>query len=307
MSELEEIRTFVQLVDSGSATRAAEVRGVAVSGISRRMKELESRLGVKLLKRTTRSMQLTGEGQIFYERCLGILTALDEAEAEVTQLQQSLKGVLRIAAPLSFGVSHLSPALSEFMKEYPEIRVELDLNDKRVNLIEDGFDLAIRIGVLEDSTLRARKLVDVRYVICGAPSFFKTHGYPKRPSDLENLPGLFYSNIPNPSVWKFVSPSGRSGKVNLTNRFTSSNGDSLREAAISGLGVVCEPSFIVQSAIEAGSLQPILTEYQWFEASIYAVYPESRFLSLKSRRFIEFLSTRFSNDPNWESFLPSTA
>ncbi len=304
MSELEEIRTFVQLVDSGSATRAASVRGVAVSGISRRMKDLESRLGVSLLKRTTRSMQLTEEGQVLYERSLRILSALDEAKAEVTQLTQSLKGVLRVAAPLSFGISHLSPALSEFMVAYPDIRVELDLNDKRVNLIEDGFDLAIRIGTLEDSTLKARKLIDVRYVVCGAPTFFNAHGYPTKPGDLAALPGLCYGNIPNSSVWKFVSPNGRHGKVSLNTRLTSTNGDSLREAAVAGLGVLCEPSFIVHSAIEQGLLQPVLTEYQWFEASIYVVYPESRFLSAKSRRFIDFLADRLSNDPSWESFLP---
>ncbi len=303
MSELEEIRTFVQLVDSGSATRAAAVRGVAISGISRRMKDLETRLGVRLLQRSTRSMQLTDEGRLYYNRCVGILGELEEAEAEVTELRSSLQGVLRIAAPLSFGVSHLSPALSAFMHTHPDITVELDLSDKRVDLIEDGFDLAIRIGELQDSTLKARKLIDVRYVVCAAPSFFQKHGYPDKPKDLEGMQGLCYGNLPNSSVWKFIGPDGNPGNVSVNKKLTSNNGDSLREAAISGLGVLCEPSFIVHSAVEKNLLQPVLTNYKWFEASVYAVYPTSRFLSLKSRRFIDFLAGRFAPNPYWEAFL----
>ena len=303
MSELEEVRTFIQLVDSGSATRAAAVRGVAVSGISRRMKDLETRLGVKLLQRSTRSMQLTVEGQIYYDRCVGILAELEAAEAEITDQSKSLQGVLRIAAPLSFGVSHLSPALSAFMHTHPEISVELDLSDKRVDLIEDGFDLAIRIGVLEDSTLKARKLVDVQYVVCAAPGFFQKSGYPDKPKDLQGLPGLCYGNLHNSSVWKFVAPNGKSGRVTVNKRLTSTNGDSLREAAISGLGILCEPSFIVHAAVKKKLLRPVLTNYKWFGASVYAVYPDSRFLSLKSRRFIDFLVDRFTPNPYWETFL----
>ncbi len=303
MSELEELRTFVQLVDSGSATRAAEVRGVAVSGISRHMKNLEARLGVVLLQRSTRSMHLTHEGQHYYDRCVGILSELEAAEADITAQSKSLRGVLRIAAPLSFGISHLSPALCAFMLKHPEINVELDLSDKRVDLIEDGFDLAIRIGELDDSSMKARKLFDVQYVVCAAPEFFQKHAYPDKPEDLQGLPGLCYGNIPNSSVWKYVAPNGRAGKVSVTKRLVSTNGDSLREAAVSGLGIVCEPSFIVHSAIEEKLLHPVLTDYRWFGASVYVIYPGSRFLSLKSRRFIDFLVDRFTPHPYWESWL----
>lgn len=303
MNELEEIRTFVQLVDSRSATHAADVLGVAVSAVSRRMKGLETRLGVRLLHRSTRSMRLTEEGALYYDRCIRILADLREAEAEVTERSASLQGLLRIAAPLSFGMTHLSPALFDFMRIHPGITVELDMSDKRVDLIEDGFDLAIRIGNLEDSTLKARNLVDVRYAVCASPWFIDQYGLPQKPEDLQDLPALCYSNLPNSTVWKYVGSDGVPGSVSVKARLKSSNGDSLSEAAIAGLGVLCEPSFIVNAAVENRQLQAVLTDYQWFKASVFAVYPATRYLSHKSRRFIDFLVERFSTDSNWEAFL----
>lgn len=306
MSEIEEMRSFVQLVDSGTATKAAEIRGRAVSAISRRMKDLEARLGVQLLNRTTRRMSLTDEGRIFYDRAVQILADLAEAEAEVTQTGGALSGTLKIAAPVSFGVAHLSPAISAFMHAHHDISIRLDMSDRRVDLVEDGFDLAIRIGALEDSSLIARKIGTFRHVACGAPALFDARTLPQHPTDIEGWPGLCYGNLSKPDVWTWSGPDGESGIIKVEQRLVANNGDALREAAIAGHGILCEPSFIVHGAVERGLLQPILTQFNWYDMAIYAVYPPTRHLSRRVRRFIDFLSDRFGDNPYWDDFLPRT-
>lgn len=303
MSELEEIRTFVQLVDAGSSTRAAERRGLAVSAISRRMKELEARLGVQLIQRTTRRMHLTDVGRTYYDRCVRLLADLAEAEAEVTERHASLKGRLKIAAPVSFGTAHLAPALSAFMHAHPEIEIVLDMSDRRVDLVEEGFDLAVRIGELADSSLMARRIAGMRHVVCAAPAFFEQHGKPRAPDDLEDMPGLCYGNLQNPDIWTYRAADGLIGRVRVKPRLTSTNGDALREAAVAGLGVLCEPSFIVHSAVERGLIQPVLTDYRWYDMAIYALFPQTRHLSNKVRRLIDFLIDRFGPNPYWDEFL----
>ncbi|MEM8652919.1 MAG: LysR family transcriptional regulator [Pseudomonadota bacterium] len=303
MSELEEMRSFVQLVDAGSATRAAELRGLATSAISRRMKDLETRLGVQLLKRTTRKMSLTEEGRLFYDRCVRLLAELAEAEAEVTQQNMHLSGKLKVAAPLSFGVMHFAPAVAEFMQMHPDIDVELDLSDRRVDLVEEGFDLAIRIGDLEDSSLMGRKVASCRHVVCASPDFFTSYGIPRHPSELKGMPGLCYANLPNPSVWNYRDDKGVEGSVKVTKRLLASNGDALKEAAIAGVGVLCEPSFIVHRAIDEGKLYPVLIDYRWYDMGIYAVYPSTRHLSVRVRTLIDFLLKTFGEKPYWETCL----
>jgi len=300
MSDLEEIRSFVQLVDAGTATRAAEIRGTAVSAISRRLKDLETRLGVQLLQRTTRKMNLTEEGRLFYDRAVRILSDLAEAEAEVSRQSAVLKGKLKIAAPLSFGVAHLSPALSAFMQAHPDIEVKLDMSDRQVDLLEEGFDLAIRIGDLKDSTLMARKIAPICHVVCAAPAFFEAHGIPQHPEDLSGLPGLCYGNFPNPSAWSYRGPDGETGTVMVHPRLESTNGDSIREAAIAGLGVLCEPTFILNEAITAGALQPVLLDYRWHNMALYAVYPATRHVPQRVRALIDFLVDRFGETPYWD-------
>ncbi len=303
MNEIEELRTFVHLVDAGSSTKAAARRGVAVSAISRRMKDLETRLGVQLIQRTTRQMHLTDAGRTFYERCTRLLADLEEAEAEVTQNSADLSGTLKIASPLSFGIAHLTPALTEFMQQHPEIDVELDMNDRRVDIIAEGFDIAIRIGKLADSSLMARRIAEFRQIVGAAPEFFDKHGRPSTPEDLEGLPALCYANLQNPDIWSFEDPSGTAGRVQVKPRLLSSNGDSIREAAIAGLGVICQPSFIVYEALADGRIEAVLREYRWFDMGIYAVYPPTRYLSTRVRRFIDFLAARFGPNPYWDDVL----
>lgn len=301
------MRTFVQLVDAGTATKAAEIRGLAISAISRRMKDLETRLGVQLLQRTTRRMHLTDEGQLYYDAAQRILGDLADIEAQVSQKNRELTGTLRLAAPVSFGTAHLSPAICAFMHEHPNLVVRMDLNDRHVDLVEEGFDLAIRIGKLKDSNMMARKIAGFHHLVCAAPSFFDTHGVPQHPSDLRDLPGLCYGNLPNPPLWSYRDPMGETGSVLLKRRFEATNGDALRDAAIAGLGVLCEPSFIVHRAVADGLLRSVLTEYQWYDMAIYAVYPATQHVPMRVRALIDFLAGRFGDAPYWNDVLKASA
>ncbi|MEL6373927.1 MAG: LysR family transcriptional regulator [Pseudomonadota bacterium] len=303
MSELEEMRSFVQVVESGSATKAATVRGVAVSAISRRMKDLEARLGVQLIKRTTRKMTLTQEGRSFYERAVRILSDLAEAEAEITHKDARLTGELRVSIPVSFGMTQVAPFLSVFMSAHPDLVVKVDMSDRRVSLVEEGFDVGIRIGRLGDSSLKARKILAFRHVLCAAPAFFKRHGMPTRPDDLKGWPALCYGHLAHPTRWPYVDPAGHAGEVQVDARLEATNGDVLREAGIAGHGVLCEPSFIVHRALEAGTLVPALMDHRWFGMSIYAIYPPTRHVSLRVRRFIDDLVDHFDGAPSWEACL----
>lgn len=300
MSELDEIRVFVQLVESGSATRAAARLNVAISAVSRRMKDLEARLGVQLLQRTTRRMHLTEQGNFYYERCRRLLDELEETEQLVRNNARTLSGTIRVAAPVSFGVAHLAPAVAEFMFQNPEIIVDIKMSDRRIDLIDEGIDVGIRIGQLEDSSLQARKLSCSRHVVCASPDFLKRHGSPEHPADLATLPALCYSNAPRPNQWRYFDTNGEPGAIDVATTLTIDNGDALREAATMGLGIICEPSFIVHSAVKYGSLVPVLTEYTWKAMDIYAVYAQTRFVAARVRAFIEFMAARFTEPPYWE-------
>lgn len=306
MNEIDQLRAFVTLVESHSATQAAEKLGVAVSAVSRRLKDLETQLGVQLIQRTTRKMHLTDTGEKFYRRSRRLLDDLEEAKQEATHADKALTGTLKIATPLSFGVAHLAPAIAVFMHMHPQIRIDLDMSDRRIDLLEEGVDLAIRIGALEDSSLMARKLAAVSHVVCASPDFFSLKGEPKTPEDLIHFPGLCYSNLKQPEIWHYRDKENKSGSVKVPMRMRSTNGDALLEAAIAGLGVLCEPSFIVHGAVERGVLKPVLTDYKWYAMNVYAVYPSTRYVSAKVRIFIDFLVTHFGEEPYWENFLKNT-
>lgn len=300
MNHLEQIRVFVELINCGSATKAADKLGLANSAISRRLKELEDRLGIQLVLRTTRTMSLTDAGRQFYTRCTRILEDIQEAEDEVTENNSELSGQLSIATPWSFGVSHLSPAVSEFMHRHPNVQIDLDMNDRRVDLVSEGIDVAIRIGKLEDSSLIARRIAPVSHVVCASPDYLQRNGTPSTPEQLSEHQGLCYANLKAPDQWFYFDELGNRNIVKVPVRLKSSNGDALRNAAIAGLGILCEPSFIVYRAIRRGLLVPILTDYKWYEMEVYAVYPQTRHLSAKTRAFIDFLVNRFGDKPEWE-------
>lgn len=302
VNEFSQIKTFVALVEHQSVSKTADKLNVAISAVSRRLKELESELGVQLNQRTTRKMNVTAAGQKFYERCCHILDDLAEAKQEANSGAIALKGTLKIATPLSFGVAHLAPAIATFMHLHADIKVDLNMSDRRVDIIEEGLDLAIRIGSLHDSTLKARKLASVSHVVCASPEFIKQWGSPKSPADLSKMPSLCYGNINQSDVWQFHDSANKSGSVKVPVRMRATNGEALVEAAVSGLGVICEPSFIVYSAIERGLLIPLLIDHKWYDMNIYAVYPTTKHLPSRVRVFIDFLVEHFGEAPYWENF-----
>ena len=307
MNEFSQIKTFVVLVESRSISKAAEKMEVAVSAVSRRLKELESNLGVQLVQRTTRKMHLTEAGEKFYRRCGRLLEDFEEAKQEASNTATALSGTLKISTPLSFGVAHLSPAIAAFMHLHPQIKIDLDMSDRRIDLLEEGLDLAIRIGTLEDSSLMARKLASVRHVVCASPDFFNRYGVPQIPQDLADLPALCYGNLSQPGTWHYqkkeVDKNNNVANVKVAMRMRATNGDALVEAAVAGLGILCEPSFIVHGAVERGVLIPVLTDYQWYAMNIYAVYPQTKHVPARVRAFIDFLASHFGDTPYWERFL----
>ena len=302
MDQLAALRHFVRIVEAGSITVAAEQLGVAKSAVSRRLSELESRLGVRLLQRSTRRMVLTDAGQAYFVRAQRILEDLAEADAEVSGAQAQLSGRLRIAAPLSFGVRQLGPVLSRFAAQYPGLSLDLDLNDRTVDIVGEGFDLAIRIGQLNDSSLQARRLTTIRHVLCATPAYWDRHGRPQHPDDLSGHSILRYSNV-SQLGWPYRGPDGADGELRLKSTIQANNGDFLMAAALQGLGLMIQPCFIVDQAVAQGVLEPALCDFQWRELAAYAVYPANRHLPVRIRALIEFLSRQFGDPPVWDRCL----
>jgi len=301
MDRFEEMQTFVKVVDAGSMSVAADRLNIAKSAVSRRLAELENRLGVQLLIRTTRRLNLTENGQQFYQRCLAILADLEETEQALTCKQTLLRGSIRIAIPLSFGIKHLSPLLNKFLKAHPELSLDLDLNDRTLNFMEEDIDLAIRIGRLADSTLIARQLATTKLIVCASPAYLSQHGEPTKPKELENHVGLNYSYLADTQTWQFLQPDKTRLSVHVPCRMRANNGDILLKAGIDGLGILVTPTFISSEAIEQGLLCPILTNYTFPEEAIYAIYPQQRFLPRRVRALIDYLVEEFANDPYWQT------
>jgi DNA-binding transcriptional LysR family regulator len=256
------MRTFVGIVEASGITGAAERLGIAKSAVSRRLADLEERLSVRLFRRTTRRMSLTDAGQGFYERCLRILADMDEAELAVSQAHTTLSGRLRVAVPLSFGVGHLAPAMEAFLRTHPHVAFDLNLNDRQVDLLAEGFDLAVRIADLQDSSLIARRLAPIRHIVCASPAYLAKHGAPRSPAELTGHACLVSANTPTPGLWQCRDAAGQEGRVQVRARVQANNGECLRQVAEDGHGIVMETSFILGQAIEAGRLVPILTDYR---------------------------------------------
>lgn len=300
MDRFDDLQAFVAVVEAGSFTAAADRLDVAKSAISRRVSGLEERLGVQLLRRTTRRLNLTDTGQSFYERSARILADLDEAEAAVGQEHGELRGNLRVALPMSFGLRHMSMPIAEFNRRHPRVTFDLNFNDRRIDLVEEGVDVAIRIGRLADSTLIARRLFEVRTVLCASPDYLERRGTPKTPDDLLDHDCLGYSNLPDPGHWVCSDSSGERHTVSVHVVMTASSGDFLCAAAAEGLGIALQPTFIAGDAIGRGELLPILTDYDWPVSPAYAIYPPTRHLSYRVREFIDFLADRFADTPRWD-------
>ncbi|MEO1090788.1 MAG: LysR family transcriptional regulator [Pseudomonadota bacterium] len=281
------METFVAVARGGSISKGAERLGVAKSVVSRRLADLEARLGAPLVLRTTRRMSLTDAGHRLLERTETILSDIDEAEAAVTSGHAHLEGRLRIAAPLSFGLSVLQPLVARFAAEHPSVLLELDLADRDVNLVEEGFDLALRIGTLTDSSLVARKVAPIRKAVAAAPAFWDDRGLPTVPEELEALPCLYYSRAGKPGPLRFWGPDGRPGTISPPARLITTSGDFMAQAAAEGLGFVVAPLFIVAHQLERGTLRAVLTDHTWSDINLHLVYPPTRRPSGRTQAFAE--------------------
>ena len=293
---------FSKVVEAGSLSAAARELGVSTAVVSRTLAALEARLGVRLVNRTTRSLHLTDEGASYYETSQRILAEIDEADAAVTSRRIEPQGVLKVALPASFGHQHIAPLVPRFAQRYPKVELALSLSDRSINLIEEGFDLAVRIAELKDSSLAARKLAPNRRVVCASPAYLREHGEPKTPQDLTRHNCLVASwEHGFAMTWEYKSPTGKRGSVRVTGRYACDNWEVLREWAVAGLGVALKSTWDVRRQLEEGALIPLLPGYDFgTDVGIYAVYPHRRHLPAKTRVFIDFLAESFGPEPYWD-------
>ena len=297
MDRFADLSMFVAVVDSGGISAAAERLGVAKSAVSQRLADLEGRLGAQLPRRTTRRLTLTDSGRAFHERAKNILADLEEAEQSVSQAHGALRGRLNVALPLAYGIRHVGPLITEFMALHPAVEFDLDFNDRRIDLMQEGFDLAIRVARLPDSSLIARRLAPVPSALCASPDYLARHGTPARAADLAGHEALVYSNLANPDTWNFVGPEGQPGSVKVPVRLRANNGEFLTRAAIAGHGIILHPTFYLDEAIRAGQLVSLLTDHAWPQVNAYAVYPPTRHLSRRVRALVDFLAERLAGQP----------
>ncbi|MBT8120187.1 MAG: LysR family transcriptional regulator [Gammaproteobacteria bacterium] len=300
MDRFENMRTFIRVVEAGSISGAADRLGVAKSAVSRRLKELEAHLGVELFHRTTRRMNLTDTGRAFYHQSVRILEDVLEAELATSQAHGTLSGSLKIALPSTFGIMHMGPAINEFLREHPQIEFDLDFNDREVDLMQEGFDLAIRIAKLPDSSLIARRLAPVQTVICASPSYIEQMGAPQTPDELVAHRCLVYSLLSDYEYWYVTDSKGKEFRTKIQPYLKASTGEFLRDAAVEGMGIIMVPSFIAYQEIESGALVKLLNDYIPAKIEAYAIYPQTRHLSQRVRAFVDFLVNRFAGTPYWD-------
>lgn len=298
MDKLAGMAVFARVVEAASFTAAARELGMSKSAVSKAVAALEDRLGARLLNRTTRRLALTEVGRAFYERSARVVAEAEEAELAVTRLQATPRGTLRVNAPVSFGTLHLGPLLPDFMTLHPELKVDIDFTDRFVDLIEEGYDVAVRIANLPDSSLIARRLAANRMAICAAPAYWDRRGRPQKPADLVGHACVTYAYSPND--WPFAGPAGRF-TVRVDGPLRTNNGEVTLAVALAGQGVVQLPTFICGPALAAGRLEAVLVEWLPPPAGIHAVYPHNRHLSAKVRAFVDFLVERLGPEPDWDA------
>ncbi len=307
MDVLSGMRSFVQVVDSGSFAQAADRLGISRAMVSKNVMALEAHLNVQLLHRTTRRLGLTEAGEQFHARCRQILADLAEAEASVATLSDEPRGLLRVNCALSFGLRHLAPAIGEYLRRYPGVSVEIDYGDRVVDLVEEGYDLAIRIGASLQPTLVVRRLATARVVVCALPAYLKQHGTPRVPADLAAHACLGYSYWSGGDAWTFESRDGERASVLVAGPLRANNGDSLLAAALAGCGILLQPTFIVGDALADGRLVTVLDDWSIAPLGVYAVYPSRRHLSAKVRTFVDFVAQRCGGErPYWDNWMDGT-
>jgi DNA-binding transcriptional LysR family regulator len=292
MDRLTAIEIFSNVVEHQGFSAAASRMGISRASVSKQVIQLEERLGARLLNRTTRRVSVTEIGEAYYERCKRVLSEVEEADLLVEQLHSEPRGILKVSAPMSFGVSHAGPAVSDFLAQYRDLSISLTLNDRFTDLIEEGFDVAIRIAQSADSSLIARRLAGVRCVMTATPAYLEEHGMPKRPQDLEDHRCLSYIYLASGDEWPMFGPDGAT-TVKVSGPLKANNGEVLVEAVLKNLGIGSLPYFLVRNEIENGNLVSVLDRYRLPELSLYAVSPPNRFPARKVQAFVSFLAERF--------------
>ncbi len=296
MDKYLEMRVITAVVDAGSFVAAAEALGLSKAAVSRYVSELEQRLGVRLMHRTTRKLSLTPEGEVFVGRCREILASIDASEAEISTRSETASGLLKLSVPVSFGIRHLAPLWSEFLDLHPGVTLDVQLADRVIDLVDEGFDLAVRIARLPDSSLVSRQLASTRLVLCASPQYLQRRGVPQHPGELAQHELIGYSLMAMGDQWQFTGPQGLVS-VKVRPRLWSNNGDSCIAAALRGSGIQLQPTFLVAQELAAGQLVEVLPQYRSAELGIYAVYPSRKFVLPKVRALIAFLADKLADAP----------
>jgi DNA-binding transcriptional LysR family regulator len=299
MDRFTAVQAFAKVVEFGSFARAAERLGTSTSAVSRLLADLEAHLDARLIHRTTRRLSLTEAGQSFYERSVQLLSDLEEAEGSVRATGASPKGTLRLTCGVSFSERFLAPAISEFAARHPELIFDLDLSDRAVDLVDEGFDLAIRIGAIGSPALVSRRIGWTQPVCCASPAYLAKHGTPRTPEELSAHECLSYTLVPMPNAWRFESDRGETYDLRVTTRHRANNGRMLAALAAAGTGVIIEPDFIVAPEVRAGTLVRLLPGHTLPRSPISAVYPSRRHLSAKVRGFVDFIAERYAREQPW--------
>jgi len=292
MDKFQEMRAFVAVVDAGSFVRAADALNLSKTAVSRLVGDLEERLGARLLQRTTRKLSLTAEGAVFHERCRQLLDGVAEAEAELSSQAGEAIGQLRLNVPVTFGLLHLAPLWPGFMALHPKVELDVTLSDRLVDLVDEGYDLAVRIARLQTSSLVSRQLTSTRLILCASPAYLQRHGTPAHPSELARHVVFAYSLLASGDQWTFEGPDGPVS-VKVAPRMRTNSGDTCCTAALQHQGIVLQPSFLVGAHLASGALVEILPQFRSHELGVYAVYPSRKHLTPKVRALIDFLVEAF--------------
>ncbi|MEP6876165.1 MAG: LysR family transcriptional regulator [Burkholderiales bacterium] len=300
MDRLRAFEVFVSVVGKQGFARAAEALNTSPANVTRYIGELESHLGTRLLNRHSRKLSLTESGEALFERAKAVLDDVAEAEAVTASATLQPRGRLRINVPLSFGVLHLAPLWPKFAKLYPEVELDIALIDRVVDIVEEGYDLGVRISRTGSATHAARKLATSHNIVCASPAYLRKHGRPKRPSDLTEHTCIGYNYAASADEWKFTDDAGREHGVRVPCVMHTNNGDTARAAALAGMGVIWQPTFLIGADLRAGTLVPLMPGYRMHDIDVLAVYPSRRHLSAKVRVMVDFLAAAFKGVPPWD-------
>jgi DNA-binding transcriptional LysR family regulator len=301
MDRLTSLGVFVAAVEEGSFAAAARRFGLSPAMAGKHVSEIEARLNARLLHRTTRRLSLTEAGQAYYERSKQILEAFDEANREASVAQGAARGVLRVAAPVTFGAMHLGQVIARYVEDHPQVNVQVILSDRYVDLLDAGMDIAVRIGRLDDPALVTRRIAPCRMVICASPGYIARHGAPRKPGDLLRAPRLAFSEAVSAGDWTLSDARNRTYVIDGPSRISANNTQMLLSSALAGAGIAYGPTFVFGEHLRRGELVALLPTYRTTELVIQAVYPSARRIPFKVRQFVEYLADAFGDEPHWDA------